>query len=191
MSLTTRPSAQPADTTATLSGSVALEEMEVALVRWPEERAIRDAMSALGRPRLLLVDPGAQPPEALDLNEDWMRWPPDPAELLLRAQTLGRRIPAPVDDHPLVLDEHGVLHRGDRWVAVSESQVPILELLLEQPDRVVRFDVLAAAYAAAGGSHHPASVRTALSRLDVRLRALGLEIRSIRRRGVVLRSLRR
>lgn len=167
--------------------SVAHGEVEVALVRWPVEASMRDALAALGRPRLLLVEPGVQPPDTVDLEEDWLRWPPEPAELLLRAQTLSRRAAESVEPLPFVLDEHGVLHRGDRWVAISETQVPILELLLNSLGRVVRLDTITEAYIAAGGSGHPASVRTALSRLEARLRPVGLDLTSVRRRGVVLR----
>lgn len=170
-----------------LPSSVALGSVEVALLRWPEEASVRQAMAALGRPRLLLVEPGSLPPESLDGLEDWLRWPPDPAELLLRAQHLGQRS-TPVDDHPLVLDDDGVLHRGDRWVAVSDTQLPVLHLLLDNVDRVVPFEALSDAYQSAGGSGHPASVRTSLARISRRVRPLGVEVVSIRRRGMVLRS---
>ena len=167
--------------------SVALGEVEVALVRWPEEASLRHALAALGRPRLLLVEPGSTPPDPLDGPEDWLRWPPDPAELLLRAQHLRQRTVV-VDDRPLELDDDGVLRRGDRWAAVSEPQVPVLRLLLDNLDRVVRFDTIAAAYVAGGGSGHAASVRTMLSRIEAKIRPLGLELRSVRRRGIVLHS---
>lgn len=170
-----------------LPTSVTLGSVDVALLRWPEEASVRQAMAALGRPRLLLVEPGSLPPESLDGLEDWLRWPPDPAELLLRAQHLGQRS-TPVDDPPLVLDDDGMLRRGDRWAAVSETQLPVLRLLLDNIDRVVPFDAIVEAYRSAGGSSHPASVRTSLVRISARVRPLGVELVSVRRRGMVLRG---
>jgi hypothetical protein len=170
-----------------LPKSITLGQVEVALVRWPEEASIRDALAALGRARLLLVDPGAAPPTAFDAGEDWLRWPPDPAELMLRAQHLSQR-QRPAELPPVELDRDGMLRRGERWVAVSEAQLPILRLLLDNMGRVVRFESILEAYGSVGGSQHPASVRTVLSRIEARVRPLGLEISSVRRRGVVLRD---
>lgn len=164
-----------------------LDEVDVAILRWPEEASVRHALAALGRPRVLLVDPGTAPPTAVDDAEDWLRWPPDPAELLLRAQRLDLRAGA-TEVAPVELDEDGILRRGDVWVAISDTQVPVMDLLLRNVDRVVRFEALVEAYASGGGSPHPASVRTGLSRLEARVRTVGLHIESIRRRGVILRS---
>jgi hypothetical protein len=85
-----------------------------------------------------------------------------------------------------VLDEDGLLRMGARWVAISDAQLPIVRLLLEHRDRVVRFEAITEAYVAGGGSGHVASVRTVLSRISIRLRRVGLELVSVRRRGVVL-----
>ena len=173
-------------TRSPISAMPVLPEPEVTLVRWPEEASLREALAALGRPRMLLVQPGLLPPADLDATEDWLRWPPDPAELDVRVRTLRSRLPDPVD-LALAFDDDGILRRGDRWVAVSEAQTPILRLLFDHLDRVVRFDAVVEAYASGGGSSHPASVRTVLSRLDARVRTVGLEVTSVRRRGVVLR----
>jgi len=50
----------------------------------------------------------------------------------------------------------------------------------------VRFDAVVAAYESGGGSGHPASVRTLLSRLGARVRSVGLDLVTVRRRGVLL-----
>lgn len=169
------------------SSTVTVTDVEVALVRWPEEDSLRRGLAALGRPRLLLVDEGVHPPEPLDHLEDWLRWPPDPSDLMVRVLNLRRR-GAPASAVPLVLDGDGLLRRGDQWVAVSEGQLPILRLLLDNLDRVVRIETIAEVYANGGGSQNHASVRTMLSRLGERVRPLGLELVSIRRRGLVLRT---
>jgi hypothetical protein len=159
---------------------------EVTILRWPADEALRQGLAALGRPRLLLVDAGTQPPEPLDHLEDWLRWPPDPTELLVRSRHLSRRV-EPIPQPAPTLDDDGVLRLGGRWVAVSQAQTPVLRLLLDNLDRVVRFELLVDAYARAGGSSHPASVRTVLARIAARVRPIGLELVSIRQRGVLLR----
>jgi hypothetical protein len=171
-----------------LPTSLTLGDLEVALVRWPEEASLREGLAALGRPRLLLVEQGSLPPDTLDGPEDWLRSPPDPAELLWRAQHLRHRFGPGVHGEDLVLEDHGVLRRGEKWVAISEAQLPILQLLLDNVDRVVPFDEVVAAYGAEGGSSVPASVRTVVSRLEQRIAPLGVDIVSVRRRGIVLRT---
>lgn len=172
---------------AVLPASIPIGDVDVALVRWPTERAIRDALAALDRPRLLLVDVGEAPPDALDPAEDWLRWPADHDEVLLRAHHLSQRVPR-AQRPPLVLDDEGMLRRGERWVSISDAQLPVVELLVTSLGRVVRFEAIVEAYSSVGGSAHPPSVRTVLSRIDARLRPLGLELSSVRRRGVVLRE---
>jgi hypothetical protein len=162
-------------------------DVDVAILRWPEDDALRVGLAALGRPRILLVDDGIAPPEPVDHLEDWLRWPPDPDELAVRSRSVSRRA-LPVEHAPVV-DEDGLLRRGERWIAVSDAQLPVVHLLVDHLDRVVRFDTIVAAYAANGGSDHGPSVRTMLSRLDARVRPLGLGLRSVRRRGVVLHSI--
>jgi hypothetical protein len=192
MSAPTRPAAGPEPelrdpATDHLPTSIGVGDVDVTIVRWPEEASVRDVLSLLGRPRLLLVEPGFQPPDPLELEEDWLRWPPDPGELLLRAKTLGQRVPPAHEPDPVV-DGDGILRRGDRWLAISPAQLPVLRLLLDHVDEVVRFDDIVDAYASSGGSRLPASVRTVVSRLEARIAPLGLEVVTIRGRGVMLRS---
>lgn len=157
---------------------------EVSVLEWPAQDALRRQMARFGTPRMLLVAPGVAPPELLDDREDWLRVPAEPLDVLYRAAALGRR---PVAAPPVVaLDDDGLLRVGETWLALSEGQVPVVRLLLDHLDRVVPFEDIGAAYAAVGGSDHPASVRTLLTRLAGRLRMAGLELTTVRRRGVVL-----
>jgi hypothetical protein len=167
--------------------SIGVGDVDVTIVRWPEEAAVRDVLALLDRPRLLLVEPGFQPPDPLALTEDWLRWPPDPGELLVRAKTLAQRAPARTEA-PAVLDADGILRRGERWVVISPGQQPVLRLLLERLDQVVRFEDVVDAYASGGGSRLASSVRTVVARLEARIAPLGLEVVTIRGRGVLLRT---
>lgn len=159
---------------------------EVTLLRWPADESIRLGLAALGRPRILLVDDGLQPPEPVDQLEDWLHWPPDPTDLMVRTNHLSRRAADETEQRPR-LDDDGLLRFGNRWAAVSDPQVPLVQLLLVHLDRVVPFEQLVAIYREAGGSGHPASVRTVLARLGARVAEVGLELVTVRQRGVMLR----
>ncbi len=159
----------------------------VTLIRWPSEAAVRTGLAALGRPRLLILELGGVPPTPVDDLEDWVHWPPVPEELAARAANLRARITR--DTEPPILDEDGLLRRGDRWVAISDVQLPMIRHLVEHLGRVVRYSAIVDAYVAGGGTSRAASVRSVLSRLDARVRPVGLEIVTIRRRGVMLRPI--
>lgn len=163
-----------------------MSDAAVTVLRWPEDESIRLGLAALGRPRILLVDEGVRPPEPVDQLEDWLRSPPDPADLLVRSQHLGQRAAGAIDHGPRV-DGDGLLRFGSRWVSMSSAQVPVVELLLAHLDRVVPFEQVVDVYVGVGGSGHPASVRTVLARVGARVAEVGLELVTVRQRGVLLR----
>lgn len=160
-------------------------DAEVSLLEWPEEDELRRQLAWFGLPRVLLVAPDERPPEPLDEREDWMRTPADPIDLRARADAVRRRA-RPVEILVPILDEDGLLRVGTSWVALTPSQAPVVHILLENLGKVVRFDDVVAACEAAGASGHPSSVRTLVNRLSARLRAVGLDLVSVRRRGLVL-----
>jgi DNA-binding response OmpR family regulator len=157
------------------------------VLRWPAEERLRQQLAWFGLPRLLLVEPGVRPPELLDDLEDWTPTPIDPDDLLARCATLRLRAAEPSGRTPMV-DDDDLLWVGSSWVALTAAQAPVLRLLVQHLDRVVPFDDLAAAYGSAGGSRHPASVRTLVTRLATRVRTVGLELVTVRGHGVVLTS---
>lgn len=84
------------------------------------------------------------------------------------------------------LDQDGLLRHRGRWVAISDSQLPVVALLLSRLGRLVRDSEILAAYVDAGGSGSQASFRSLVHRVRSRLGELGLELRSVRGRGFVL-----
>jgi len=160
-------------------------DADVSVLRWPEEDDLRQQLAWFGLPRVLLVAPGNRPPDLLDELEDWMRTPADPVDLRARSDAVRRRAGSPAAGAP-VLDDDGLLWVGTTWVDITPAQVPVVRVLLDHLDKVVTYDTLVAAYAATGASGHPASVRTLVARLAVRLHHVGLELVSVRRRGVLL-----
>jgi hypothetical protein len=156
----------------------------VAMLRWPEEEARRHHLAATGEPRLLLVGHGEQAPQLTDPLEDWMRDPPDPADLVARLDALAyradqtRRVPH--------LDADGLLWFGRRWVVIPDTQLCIAELLLAHPNELVGTATLAATYVRHGSSGHPASIRTMLNRLVGRFEQVGLQVHLVRGKGALL-----
>jgi DNA-binding response OmpR family regulator len=157
----------------------------VSVLRWPEDAHLRGPLATFGQPRILLVEAGAPPPVLLDGLEDWVRAPTDPDDLLARSRELVRRAGDVAPDPPTV-DDQGLLRVGPRWVDLSPAQAPVVELLVEHLERVVRYDAIAATYERTGGSSHAASIRTLLTRIGSRVRPVGLDLVTVRRRGVLL-----
>jgi DNA-binding response OmpR family regulator len=165
-------------------GSTALDSC-VPLLRWPEEEAARRRLAAVGAPRLLLVGADAEPPDVVDELEDWLREPLNPGDVEARRRTLHRRRARRVELQPEI-DADGLLRFGDRWVALPESQLPVVRLLLHNANQVVRTEDLVHAYVQGGGSGTESSIKALVSRLAPRLRDVGLRLHTVRRRGLIL-----
>jgi two-component system OmpR family response regulator len=157
----------------------------VSLLRWPTDTHVREHLAAFRQPRILLVEPGERPPKLLDELEDWMRVPTDPTDLRARSRELRRRALATAPGPPTV-DEQGLLWVGRSWVDLTPGQAPVVALLVEHLERVVRYDMVSAVYERTGGSSHAASLRTLITRISARVQPLGLELITVRRRGVLL-----
>jgi hypothetical protein len=158
---------------------------QVSVLHWPIDASVREHLAAFRQPRILLVEEGASPPVPLDELEDWMRSPADPSDLRMRSRVLHERALDEAAPCPIV-DEQGLLRVGRSWVDLTPSQAPVVALLVDHLDRVVGYDVVGAAYERAGGSSHSASLRTLLTRIGARVRPVGLELLTVRRRGVLL-----
>ncbi|MGH9085225.1 MAG: hypothetical protein ACRDYW_07200 [Acidimicrobiales bacterium] len=94
---------------------------------------------------------------------------------------------APTEERtPPRLDEDGILRLGDQWVAIPDAQLPVVALLVDRYGRLVRREALAAAYVEAGNSGREASIRSLMSRVARRVGSLGLQLHTVRGRGVIL-----
>lgn len=163
-------------------------------MRWPEEVARREQLADARLPRLLLVDPGEPPPDTDVLLEDWVRMPVDDDEVEARRRALGRRAdehghdPAARPPRPPtapVLDEHGVLQRGDRSVILAPIEALLTRALLQRLGAVVGRDaLLRSAWPDGAPASNTLDVR--LVRLRRRLAPLGLVILTVRKRGYLL-----
>lgn len=158
----------------------------VALLRWPYDEHRRDELAVECRPRLLLVDAGCQPPEAVDCLEDWAWLSAPDAEIGARARALGRRAAC---HRPLPqLDGRGrLLHRGE-WISLSPIEERLMELFVARFGRVVALDELAAAGWPRGNAPSAGAVRVRVSHLRRQVRALGLTLATVRMSGHVLQE---
>jgi hypothetical protein len=106
----------------------------VAVVHWPEERGRVADLERMRVPRLLLVNADAAPPtEADNPLSDWVREPVDERDLQSRIVVLRSRASA---DRP-ILGDHGVVWRGDVWVALSPIEERLTAAFLARPGRVL------------------------------------------------------
>lgn len=154
----------------------------IVVLRWPEEAAEVGRLAAAGVPRLLIVQPGADPPGDGDCQQDWVRLPAEDRDVAARLRALGQR--AARHHAPPEVDGHGrLLHQG-RWVSLSPIEQEFARLLVERFGAVVAADDLARS--AWDEPASPNAVRVHLTRLRHRIRPLGLDIRGVRGVGALL-----
>jgi hypothetical protein len=155
---------------------------EVAIVRWPSDRASVESLRAQGRPRLLLVEPDEPAPTTTDLTEDWIRLPASEGDLQARSIVLAARA-ALASPRPVV-DGDGRLVHGNDWVALSPIEEALIASLVDNFGEVVALDELAS-----GPDGHELSanaIRVHVMRLRKRILPLGLVVRTIHGRGYLI-----
>ena len=155
--------------------------MDVALIRWPSDEALRAEMAQINHPRLLLVEPRADPPHISDILEDWVRLPVSRADRDARVTVLEERaLPA----LPLVGGDGRLLFRGAS-ARLSENQVSLMRALIERFGAVAGREALVASVWPDGDAT-AGNLRVMVARLRPVLVPLGLEIRAVRSRGYLL-----
>lgn len=158
-------------------------EVAVSILRWPQEEGRRSLLAAAGRLRLLLVEPATPAPVAIDSQEDWVRLPASEEDV--EARVLGLIHRSRPTEARIVLDDGGLLHRGDDWVALPETEAALMAALLAAAGSVVGRNVLVEA-AWPGGSPTRNVLDVHMVRLRRRIAELGVEIRTVRSRGYAL-----
>lgn len=158
--------------------------MDVALIKWPSDEELRRELAEQGHPRLLLVDPGADPPECTDVLEDWVRLPVSRPDRNARIRTLEKRAgdrPGPVPS----LDSDGVLEYRELRTGLSPLQAELVKPMIERFGAVVARETLVSA----GWPESEASPNTldvTMGRLRRQLLIVGLKVRTVRSRGYLL-----
>ncbi len=160
--------------------------MDVSVLRWPADADRRRLLALEGRPRLLLVDPGAVPPIPDDCLEDWTRAPVSEVDLQIRIDGLRRRYQEHHSTQPR-LDPDGVLRHARHWVSLPPVEARLMRPLIDRFGAVVSREQLARS-----GWPEGAPGRNALDvhvlRLRRRIEPMGLVIKTVRSRGYLLET---
>jgi len=157
---------------------------DVVVVHWPEQRDEIPRLAEQRVPRLLLVAPAADPPEAGDVLQDWVRLPGDERDVRARLSGLRRR--AALEKPPMV-DDHGRLVFRRAWVQLSPIHERLARRLLAAPDEVVpEKELFEEGWP--GGQPSSNTLRVHLHRLRRHIAPVGLEIRGVRGEGWVLQN---
>jgi DNA-binding response OmpR family regulator len=85
-----------------------------------------------------------------------------------------------------VLDEDGLLRYDDRWVYVPDAQLPVVELFIARPGRLVDTDSIRRSYEESGGTTNPSALRKVIGRIRSRLAKVGLRLHVVRGVGAIL-----
>jgi DNA-binding response OmpR family regulator len=158
--------------------------MDVALIQWPSDEGLRVELAAQRLPRLLLVDPDADPPECTDILEDWVRLPVSRADRNARIRMLESRL-APTDLSAPLLNGYGTLEYAGEKTQLSAIQTDLMRLLIDRFGAVVNREALALA-AWPDTDHSDNNLDVAIGRLRRQLEPLGLALRTVRSRGYLL-----
>ena len=159
---------------------------DVVVLSWPADRAEAERLASLEVPKLLLLDPSADPPSGDDPLTEWVRLPADDRDVKARLDLLRHRS-AGVSGVP-TLDPHGCLRFRGQWVALSLGEERLARVLVDHFDELVGDDGLVGhgwtAEQLASGAF-----RLQLHRLRRRIEPLGLAIRVARNRGYAMHAL--
>lgn len=158
---------------------------EVADLRWPADAAERERLAHDRRPRLLTIDPGDVPPASGDPLEDWIRPDADAIERYVRRERLRRRAAVLA---PASIDADGLLHRGDRWVALAPGELAAVTALMSAPGSIVTRADLAATLGMPDDDTDRGSRRldNVVRRVRRRIAPLGIAVCAVRGAGFLL-----
>ena len=158
--------------------------MDVALIQWPSDESLRVELAEQEHPRLLLVEPAAEPPICVDMIEDWVRLPVSRADRCARIRGLeeraGRR-----DGTTPVVTAYGTLEYRNARAQLSGTQTRLMIPLIERFGGVVGRGTLSA-HVWPGSSPTANNLDVTVGRLRRQIVPLGLTIRAIRSRGYML-----
>lgn len=160
--------------------------MDVALIQWPSEEKRRSELTSRRQPRLLLVDPEAEPPVSTDVLEEWVRLPVSAADTKARVRGLVARIERSGEQTPVLFGD-GVLEYRSNRIYLSPLQARAAAPLIERFGAVVgRQDLAGRAWPDEEPSTNTLDVT--IGRLRRVVESAGLHIRTVRSRGYLLEA---
>jgi hypothetical protein len=158
------------------------ESRDVVLLYWPDDAEEAARLESEGRARLLLVEPGARPPNSGSCLEDWLTLPVRDVELQTRLASLAKR--AASHPRPPAVDNLGQLTYRGRSLFLSPIDQRLAHLLVENYGSIVTEADLIQTVWPDGASNQ--TLRVHVSRLRQRLSPIGLTIKCARAAGYVM-----
>lgn len=155
-------------------------------MQWPSDEELRQELAEQGHPRLLLVEPDAEPPLCTDILEDWVRLPVSRADRNARVRTLESRNGEARSPVPAV-DRFGTLEFGGEKTQLSAVQTRLIEKLVERFGAVVSREEIAD-HVWPDGEPSANNLDVAIGRLRRRVEPIGLRIKTVRSRGYLLHA---
>ena len=156
---------------------------DVVILQWPEHADQAARLTRTGVAHLLLVEPGATPPEIDSCVEDWVRLPTSDDDIHARLVALRRR----AERHPPVptVDSYGQLSYRGSSIYLPPIEQRLVQLFARRFGTIVTNEELLAVWPDGGA---PGSLRVHISRLRKRLGPMGLVIESRQTTGYVMRG---
>lgn len=159
-------------------------DMDVRVLRWPDQADESERLARLEAPRLLLVEPGVAAPTETSCVVDWLRLPADGEDMCARLAALAERA-ARHPSRPFVDDDGQVSHQGTA-VFLPPVHERIARILIESRGRPVPAEDLIPRVWPQDGTIE--TLRGNISRLRDRIAPLGLTITHITGHGYVMRE---
>jgi DNA-binding winged helix-turn-helix (wHTH) protein len=159
-------------------------DMDVRILRWPEQADEADRLARLEVPRLLIVESGVPPPTETSCVVDWLRLPADDEDLRARLAALSERTAR----HPSrpVVDGYGQLSYRGTSVFLSRIDERVTKILVENFGHPVPAEDLIPSVWPQHGTNE--NLRVHISRLRQCIAPLGLNITNIKSHGYVMRE---
>ena len=160
----------------------------VTVLRWPGDAGLLEQFDHLGIPRLLLVDPAADPPALTDPLSDWIRLPAEERDVQARVSCLrlraGRDVIVPVLDGACRLSFRGA------WAPLSPIEYCLASARWSSSSGV--WSATGTWRRGPGDQRKPPAnaLRVHLTRLRRRVRPVGLEVVAVRSQGHVMQEIR-
>jgi DNA-binding response OmpR family regulator len=177
----------PGRNAPTSTGPEPIQHADVTVLRWPRDARREVSLARHGSLRLLLVASDAEPPVLDDTRADWIRLPADEQDVAARLLGLVRRN-ATLVDAPRVDDADRLIYRG-QWVGLSPIEARLAESLGRRFRNLVSTtELMTRAWPGEEGTAGPSesALRVHITRLRKRLAPIGLEVRSVRKQGLVM-----
>lgn len=156
----------------------------VTLIDWPAQAGHREHCRTHRMPRVLVVAPGHQAPDVVDVYEDWVRVPVPARDLDSRARMLASR--QRLLERPLLTSAGHLLFR-EEGVGLSPLQSELLAPLVARYEELVPRLTLEHHAGISQDNRH--LLDRNIARLRSRLWSVGLTIRAQRGLGYILEPL--